>query len=312
MGSARLLHGLWAEDQLRGSDHDLARMVLPEPDLRPPERTLPHVVLPPLPEDMRDVIQRVQLREPEKLVALTFDLCERAPYLSGYRYDLVNFLREHGVRATFFAGGKWMRSHPDKAMQLMADPLFELGNHAWTHGNLALMNAGEIREQLLWTQAQYEVLRERLAERAKLRGLEREMAAVPEALRLMRLPYGRNAAHTLDVIAELGLPIIQWSIEGESGGNGSGLEAMVRHNLRHVQPGGIILMHANAVPRNTQDLVRDLVPLLQQQGYRFVTVSELLSLGNPVTVKDGYFSTPDDNKYLDGLFGGKGTMNRKK
>lgn len=311
-GSQALLEALWAPDQLRGGDHDLARMTLREPDLRPPERTDPLRVLPPVPEALRKVIVGVRPRGGEKLAALTFDLCERAPHLAGYRFDLVNFLRERRIPATFFAGGKWMRSHPDKALQLMADPLFELGNHAWTHGNLALMDEREIREQLLWTQAEYEILRERLAERARLRGVAGEMRLVPESLRLMRLPYGRNEAETLPIIAALGLPVIGWSVNGESSGphGGSGVEAIVRYDLAQARPGVIYLMHANAVPRNTQDVVRALVPQLLSMGYRFVTVSQLLEAGETLTVDKGYFSRPGDNLALDKMFGGKGTLGR--
>ncbi|MGE4291647.1 MAG: polysaccharide deacetylase family protein [Desulfovibrio sp.] len=312
VGSEKLLRALWTPDQLEGGEHDLARMTLDAPDLQPPERTEPRVHLPAVPERLQKVIVGVTPRDREKVVALTFDLCERAPHLSGYRYDLVNYLRSEGVRATFFAGGKWMRSHPDKALQLMADPLFELGNHAWTHGNLALMDENEIRQQLLWTQAEYEILRDRLARRAALRGVASEMDMVPESLRFMRLPYGRNEAQTLPVIAALGLPVIGWSVEGESSGphGGSGPKAIVRYDLAQVRTGAIYLMHANAVPKTTQIVVRELVPLLKAQGYRFVTISELLELGEPLTVEKGYFSTPGDNMYLDTLFGGKGTLGK--
>jgi peptidoglycan/xylan/chitin deacetylase (PgdA/CDA1 family) len=139
----------------------------------------------------------------------------RKPHHEGGAQDGVRRLRGRRIPATFFAGGKWMRSHPEKAMQLMADPLFELGNHSWTHANMAIIDDAEAGRQVLWTQAQYELLREELARRAEAGGLAREMAAVPESLRLFRLPYGRNAAHTLDLLAGMGLPVIQWDALGE-------------------------------------------------------------------------------------------------
>ena len=309
-GSEKLLHGLWFEDQLAGSDSDLARTTLPEPDLRPPRRTRPLRSLPPVPADRQQVIVRVEPRNGRKVVALTFDLCERAPHLAGYRRDIVNFLRSKNVKATFFAGGKWMRSHPEKAMQLMADPLFEVGDHAWTHGNLALMDESEVREQIDWTQAQYELLYETLDRRARERGLGREMALVPPSLRIMRLPYGRNNERTGDILASMGLPMIQWSVEGEQDELERTVDQLVQWNLDKVRPGAIILMHANAVPKKTHLLVPRLVPELQKRGYEFVTVSELLEMGPAVTVTDGYFDKPGDNRYVDDLFGGKGTLGR--
>ena len=67
-----------------------------------------------------------------------------------------------GYPATLFMGGKWMRSHSERAMQLMADPLFEIGNHGWSHGNFGIMSEKAMLEQIRWTQAEYELLREEI------------------------------------------------------------------------------------------------------------------------------------------------------
>ncbi|WP_319468685.1 polysaccharide deacetylase family protein [uncultured Pseudodesulfovibrio sp.] len=311
-GSEKLLHTLWFDEQLAGADSDVARATLADPDLRPPLRTRPVHVLPQVPPELQQVIVRVVPENGRKVMALTFDLCERAPHLAGYQKDIVNYLRSEGVKATFFAGGKWMQSHPEKAMQLMADPLFEVGNHAWTHGNFALMNEAEVREQVDWTQAQYEVLYERLQAWAKKRGMAGEMGKVPSCLRVLRLPYGRNNEHTAEILASMGLPMIQWSIEGEQDELERTVEQLMQWDLDNVQPGAIILMHANAVPKKTHKLVPRLVPELKKLGYEFVTVSELLKMGPVETVKDGYFTEPGDNLYVDDLFGGKGTLGRIK
>ncbi len=311
-GSKTLLNSLWFETQLAGSGSDLARMTLSEPDLRTPLRTQPLRTMPPVPSSRQQIIVKINPEGDRKVMALTFDLCERAPHLAGYQKDIVNYLRSQNVKATFFAGGKWMRTHPEKAMQLMADPLFEMGNHAWTHGNLALMDESEVHDQMNWTQAQYELLYEELQERAKKRGVGREMDKVQPSLRLMRLPYGRNNEHTADILASMGLPIIQWSVEGEQDELKRTIDQLVEWNLKKVKPGAIILMHANAVPKSTHKLVPQLIPELRKRGYEFVTVSELLEMGPVETVRDGYFDKPGDNLYVDPLFGGKGTLGRVK
>ncbi len=91
-----------------------------------------------LPAERRGSIRRVSLPPGDKRIALTFDLCEMASDVTGYDAELIAYLRKEGIHATFYAGGKWMRSHPEQTKQLMVDPLFELGNHAWTHVNLHL------------------------------------------------------------------------------------------------------------------------------------------------------------------------------
>jgi len=311
-GSNKLLKAIWFDEQLSGSERDVARSTLPQPDFRPPERTVPHRLLSPLKEKKHDVITSVSIKDGRKYIALGFDLCERAPHIAGYRREIVNYLRSNGIKATFFAGGKWMRTHPEKAMQLMADPLFELGNHSWTHGNFALMEKSEIRQQVLWTQAQYELLFEQLAKFARMRGVEGEMKYVQPSMRVLRLPYGRNNEQTGKIIAEMGLPMVQWSVEGEQDEYIRSVQELVKWNLGKVNAGAIFLMHANAVPSQTHKLVPALIPELQKLGYEFVTVSELLKLGTAVTVEDGFFDKPGDNYYVDDMFGGRGVLGRVK
>lgn len=309
-GSEALLRGIWNDAQLAGSPADrvVTKPWAQPPDHSPPARLTPETILPPVPDGLREVIRRVSPAKGERLVALTFDLCERATNVAGYQNEIINHLRAQRIPATFFAGGKWMRSHPEKAMQLMADPLFEVGNHAWTHANMAVVDDAEARRQVLWTQAQYELLRGELARRAADRGLSAEMTEVPPVPRLFRLPYGRNSARTLDLLADLGLPVIQWDVLGEwDDGSGSPRKS-AEYAMKRVRPGSIILLHANAVPKNTQLVVPILTRLLAAEGYCFVTVSDLLRAGTPETVRDGYFAKPGDNVQYDTLFLGGGTQ----
>ena len=57
------------------------------------------------------VIRRVVLPDKRKLIALTFDLCEQPGEVAGYDGAIVDYLRKEHIKATFFAGGKWLRSH---------------------------------------------------------------------------------------------------------------------------------------------------------------------------------------------------------
>lgn len=307
-GSRALPDGLWTRAQLAGTaaEHVVTRPYSRPADLTAPARLQPVAPMSTVPEGCRGVIRRVHVQNGDKVLALTFDLCERASNRTGYRSEIVDFLRARGIAATFFAGGKWMRSHPERTMQLMADPLFELGNHSWTHANLALTDEVETRDQVLWTQAQYELLREELARRARERGLEAEMAAVPASMSLFRLPYGRNAPETLERLAAMGLPVIQWDVLGE-GGAGSARDMALRA-AGEVRSGSIVLMHANAVPRHTHEIVPVFVDELLRRGWRFVTVSELMNMGRAETVQDGFFERPGDNRQFDSGYPGKGAL----
>ena len=302
-GSAKLLHTLWSPRQLAGTPADRRQGPFTPPDLAPPRCPRPQHTLPSLAIRNEGAVRCVRLPRGEKLVALTFDLCELSDRVSGYNNTLVNFLRQGGIRATFFAGGRWMRSHPQKAEQLMADPLFEVGNHAWTHGNLGVLHGRRVVEQIEWTQSEYELLRAQLAGCAAKAGLAAQMASVPPVPVLFRLPYGRADRESLRTLARLGLRVIQWSVVGEEFGGPVQVPAEVHEVLRQVRPGAILLFHANCVPHNTARVIPALVRDLQRRGYHFVTVSDLLAAGTPVASRRCYFRHPGDNLFLDRVYG---------
>lgn len=283
---------------------------LPRPDLPPPagaeaEQPAP----PPLPESWRGIVRRVRLPKGDRRVALTFDLCERAVHVTGYDAALVDALRSfnngQGARATFFAGGKWLRSHPERALQLLADPRFELGHHGWTHANMRTAPPQERARQVRWTEAQFAALRAELSRRLAAQGLP---AAAPPLLRLFRLPYGRGGADTAAWLNARGLAVIQWDVVGE--GFGGDAAERARSIAAASRPGSIILLHANCVPKDTAQVVRLLLPQLAARGLSPATVGELLSAGEPETAPEGYFSIPGDNAAYDTLYGGHGTLGR--
>jgi peptidoglycan/xylan/chitin deacetylase (PgdA/CDA1 family) len=275
---------------------------LAEPDMAAPSRTAPVEPAPRLPEELRGIIRRVNLPAGDRRVALTFDLCERTAHVTGYDARLVDALRRANARATFFVGGKWLRSHPERALQLMADPRFAIGNHTWAHANMFVADAAMRQRQLQWTNAQYELLAEELDRRLEARRMK-PLKLRP--LRLFRLPYGRGDVETARFINDQGLAVIQWDVVGE-GGQGDA-RARATAIAEAVRPGSIVLLHANAVPKDTAAVVRLLLPMLARKGYATATVGELLRAGSPQVVDEGYFSTPGDNRIYDTMFLGSGT-----
>lgn len=271
---------------------------------RPAQKRTPDTKLPPNPEAEKGVIRRVSLPSGSKVCALTFDFCELATLTTGFDADMVIWMQDNNIPATFFLGGKWMRTHDRRVREVLRDPLFEIGNHAWTHANFALLGRDGMREQILDTAAQYELLRDQ-AEKEALRSTLGEVP-IQQSLRLFRFPYGRCNAESLKLLAELGFEPIQWDIVGDSGGNNGTLERG-RKIADKVKPGSIVLFHGNLVPKGTFQLLRYVTGILQRNGYRFVTVSELLAMGKPERAQDGYFERPGDNHSLDTRFGQDGT-----
>ena len=288
---------------------DLKRAIKNNP--APPEILLPSTNLEPIQNE--GIIRRVKLFDSnEKFIALTFDMCELETITTGCDMKIIKFLRDKKIPATLFMGGKWIRTHSKRVKQIMLDNetngnLFEIANHNWSHGNCALLSEKNLKNQILWTQSQYEILR------TELLNENPDLKNIPEVPTLFRLPYGRNSEKSLKIIADLGLRVIQWDVAAESGDNSNPKRAKKSAKLvtAMTKPGSILLFHANLVPKGSDLLLREVVRELESKDYKFVTVSELLEMGEPETTRNGYFTKPGDNIALDKKFGIDGTGRKK-
>jgi peptidoglycan-N-acetylglucosamine deacetylase len=260
--------------------------------IAPPQRILAEYS----PIAQRGTIRRVKLTGDKKLVALTFDLCEQPSEISGYQGGIVDFLREHRIKATFFMGGKWMLSHRERAQQLMADPLFEVANHTWEHRNLRVVSGQALVAEIKNAQIAYEQVREEL-EAKRCTGPRGDTLAheqAPRRLGLLRFPYGACSAAALDEAAHQGLLPIQWDVSSGDPAFAQSARAIEHQVLTNVQPGSIVLFHANGRGWHTDGALPGIIATLKARGYEFATVSELLAAGEPVVAATCYDSHPGD------------------
>ncbi|MCU7612544.1 polysaccharide deacetylase family protein [Anaplasma capra] len=305
-GSRVVLEAIWTDTQLQHLDGENLVSGYHQPDV-----TLPDGGCAPLhtmwaassrPGNIRSVSPRSGVG---KVVALTFDFCELSTKTSGYNGEVIDFLRQHSIPATLFLGGKWMKTHQERAMQLIADPLFEIGSHAWTHGNFALLPEKEAVEQVMCTEKQYEILRDAIAERLgsddRYHG---ELAKIPESMSLFRLPYGRVTRENLDFLHKIGVGVIQWDVVVPEWELIS--DKFVSSNM-NIRSGSILLMHATSVPPHTLENLKTVVGFLRKEGYDFVTVTRLLGAGSPNVYTEGYFRNAGDNIFLDSKYAHYGT-----
>jgi len=305
-GSNKILEGCWTPEELAGSERD-KHTIRPWYDAHrsdPPARITPINSPPDLPDGFQGSIRRVVLPADKKYIALTFDLCERIEERAGYDARVINYLRARQIKATFFAGGKWMRSHPVQTKQLMADPLFEIGNHSWSHGNFHLLSEKEMEEQIQWSQAQYELLWEELqTSPCALNAGKDEMNKIPRIPVLFRFPYGTCGKESLSLAAQYGLSSIQWDVVSGDASKFIPAQTIASVILQKTRPGSIIICHANGHGVHTAEALPMFIPQLLKNGYRFVTVSELLSMGRPFASDKCYENRPGDNYRYDAISG---------
>ena len=255
-----------------------------------------------VPSHLTGVIRRVDLPKGQKLVALTLDLCEQPGEVSGYDGAIFEVLRREGARATVFAGGKWLMSHPERAQQLIADPLLEMGNHGWAHRNVRGLESTALAQEIRGPQAAYEIQRAGLTQRQCAAANAGLMSKIAPRLSLYRFPYGACNPAALAALRANALLAIQWDIStGDATPSASG-SAIAAHLIARIRPGSIVLAHANGRGYHTADALRIAIPKLTAMGYRFVSVGELLAAGQPVIVDTCYDARPGDTDRYDRPF----------
>lgn len=268
-------------------------------DRREPERAIAASI--PVAAPLRGAIRRVDLpKGSRKLIALTLDLCEQTGEIAGYDGAVFDYLRRERVRATLFAGGKWMRSHEARTRQLMTDPLFEIGNHGWAHRNLRLLSGKTLTDEILGPQRAYEAIRAGLAAGQCL--TPDAMDAVAARISLFRFPFGACHQASLDAVNDAGLLAIQWDLSTGDPSPTQSARAIADAMVRGARPGSIIIAHANGRGFNTAAALPIAIPKLKSMGFEFVTVGELLAAGRPVVVPTCYDSRPGDTDRYDTLF----------
>jgi len=209
----------------------------------------------------------------------------------------VDTLRRLGVKATFFPSGKWLIDHKERAEQLIADPLFEVGSHSWTHRNFRLLEPSGAAADLALDLKADAAIRRALNAKACYRP-----AAAAAHTALFRFPFGTCNAGTLAAVNDAGLLAIQWNVVSGDPSKTIRAEAMRQDIVSRVKPGSIVVMHANGRGFHTAAALPLVIAGLRKRGFEFATVSELLAKGEPVIASTCYERKPGDNARYDKLF----------
>jgi peptidoglycan-N-acetylglucosamine deacetylase len=161
----------------------------------------------------------------EPLAALTFD-DGPDPELTP---RILEVLAQHGVQATFNVMGWNALRHPDLVRAVVAAG-HELGNHTWTHQDLAFQSVLQTRRQLEWC-------REAIERTARVRP------------RFFRPPRGNLTGSAVASAAELGYDVLLWSVTRGDAGVGTPA-SVAEHLARTVAPGDVVALH-DGVGRGT-------------------------------------------------------------
>jgi peptidoglycan-N-acetylglucosamine deacetylase len=190
----------------------------------------------------------------EKVVALTFD---DGPTASGTD-SILKILEEKGVKATFFVIGTELEHNMPQGRKIAAAG-HELGNHSYSHARMILVTPGFVQQEV-----------ERTDELIREAGYSGEI--------MFRPPFGKKLFVLPYFLAQTRRTTVTWDVEGDSNpGMARDATKIVDLVRSRVRPGSIILLHA-MYPNRRESLkaIAGIVDSLHVEGYRFVTVSELL------------------------------------
>lgn len=191
----------------------------------------------------------VQTEEPK--IALTFD----AAWGNDDTKKIMEILKKHDVKVTFFMTGGWVESYPDDVKMILAEG-HDLGNHSQNHKNMSQISDSEKEKELM---SVHDKVKE-------LTGYD---------MFLFRPPYGDYDSKLIRVARKCNYYAIQWDVDSLDWKD-YGAESIIKTvtQNKHLGNGSIILCHNGA--KYTAEALDTLITTLKDAGYEFVPLSELI------------------------------------
>jgi peptidoglycan-N-acetylglucosamine deacetylase len=199
-----------------------------------------------------EIVPRVDTQD--RVVALTFDDGPTPEFTP----RVLAILRREGVAATFFVTGSELEGNPGLGRQIV-DAGHELGNHSYSHPRMIGRSYAFVKDEV-----------ERTDALIRAAGHHRPIHfRAPYSKKFLVLPY---------YLGRTGKTLISCDLEPDSYPEVTAeASRIVKHVRDGVRPGSIILLHVMYPSRRTSlEAVPGILRELREDGYRFVTVSELL------------------------------------
>lgn len=200
-------------------------------------------------------IYQAKLKPTDKVVALTFD---DGPGPKN-TVQVLEILKKNNVKATFFMVGSMVQAFPKIAKQVALDG-HVIGNHTWHHWYRRMDTATAAKEIDRTADIIYKTTGEKTS--------------------LFRPPGGFLHNGLVDYAKNHHYAVMMWSGEsGDAERRSPQVPGLVTNVIKSAKPGGIILMHDGGGNRaKTVIALPQMIADLKAEGYRFVTIPELLQI----------------------------------
>ncbi|KPB04409.1 polysaccharide deacetylase family protein [Bacillus sp. CHD6a] len=166
---------------------------------------------------------------------------------------MLETLKNHGVKATFFLEGRWVKENPSMA-KMIIDAGHEVGNHSYTHPNMKTLGSTAVREQLLKTNEVIE-------------------AISGSKVTWFAPPSGSYRDEVVNIAHDMKLGTIMWSVDTIDWLKPEP-NVLINRVMGKIHPGAMVLMHPTP---STANSLETLITSIKDKGLELGTVSSLLS-----------------------------------
>ncbi|MGI6662509.1 MAG: polysaccharide deacetylase family protein [Bacillota bacterium] len=191
-----------------------------------------------------------------KAVALTFDISwgEEMPD------RVLDVLKEHDQKATFFLSGPWAKYYKDIVKRIV-DEGHEIASHGQEHDNLSQLSKKAISDNI---QSAHDIL-------VNVSGV---------SPKYFRPPNGDYNDLVVLTARELGYETVIWSVDSRDWQR-PGASYIVERVSRYTFRGAILLFHASDSAPDTPEALPMVLANLKTAGYEVMPLGELMNLGTP-------------------------------
>lgn len=197
----------------------------------------------------------------DKAIALTID----AAWEDDKTKFILDTLKKHDVKATFFLCGVWVEAYPEQVKAIAAGG-HVIGNHSLSHPHMNELTASAVQKEIA--------------------DLDDKIEALTGArTTLFRAPYGEYNDTVINAVREIGYEPIQWNLDTIDWKPERSADTILNGVLPKLSGGSIILCHNNGY--QIENYLPPLIERAQEQGFTFVTVPELLLSGETVIDNNG-------------------------
>ena len=191
----------------------------------------------------------------EKVLYLTFD----AGYENGNTPAILDALKKHQVKATFFVVGTYIDSEPELIRQIIKEG-HTVGNHTWHHPDMSHISSIEdFQKELEYVETAY------------------KNVTGKNMTKYYRPPQGKYSEANLQMAKELGYKSFFWSLAYVDWyqDNQPSKEEAFSKLLGRIHPGAIVLLHSTS--STNAEILDELLTKWEEMGYHVQPLENIIS-----------------------------------